>query len=101
MYLGKAIRDNLGNLTNMYHSVRGIFYYYYSTGQDLQHQFCDPKWRKYLQDSDTYDHDHHWIPRACTNFIKPAFDELCSKEALKKVVRGGSQNPNETFHGIL
>ncbi|CAF4130305.1 unnamed protein product [Rotaria sordida] len=101
MYLGKAIRENLGNLTNMYHSAQVIFYNYYSTDQDPQHQFCDPKWCKYLQDSDTYDHGQHSIPRACMDIVKPAFDELCSKEALKKVVRGGSQNPNETFHGIL
>ena len=33
--------------------------------------------------------------------IRLAFDELCSRDALKKVLNGGSQNANETFHGIL
>ena len=86
----------------MYHSAQPIFYHYYSIDQDPQHHFGDSKWCKSLQDSDTYDHEQHSIPRACMDTIKPAFHELCSKEALKKVVRGGGgQKPNETFHEIL
>ncbi|CAF1300157.1 unnamed protein product [Rotaria sp. Silwood1] len=33
--------------------------------------------------------------------IKPVFDELASKESLKRVLNGSSQNPNESFHSLL
>jgi hypothetical protein len=88
-------------LTTMYRAAQAIFYHYYSTDNDPQHHYCDPKWCKYFQDKDSYDHDERSIPRACLDVIRPAFDELCSMDALTRVVKGGSQNANETFHGVL
>ena len=101
IYLSKAIRENKTNLPMMFQNAQAIFYHYYSTDGDPQHHFCDRKWCKYLQDKTSYDHNQHSIPRTCMDIIRPAFDELCSRDALKKVLNGGSQNANETFHGIL
>ncbi|CAF3859946.1 unnamed protein product [Rotaria sp. Silwood1] len=100
-YLAKAIRENKKNLNMMYQRAQAIFYHYYSTNQDPLHHYCDMKWCKYLQNKAVYDHDKHSIPRPCMDCIKPAFDELCSKQALTKVLHGGTQNSNEAFHAIL
>ncbi|CAF3335423.1 unnamed protein product [Rotaria sp. Silwood2] len=101
IYLSSAIRKNKTNLSVMFQNSQAIFYHYYSTNEDPQHHFCGPKWCKYLQDKVPYDHDQHSLPRAFMDIIRPAFNALCSKDALKKVVNGGSKNSNETFHGIL
>jgi hypothetical protein len=33
--------------------------------------------------------------------LKPAFDSMCSKESLKRVLNGSSQNANEAFHSLI
>jgi hypothetical protein len=33
--------------------------------------------------------------------IRPAFDTLCSKESLMRVLNGSSQNSNEGFHSLI
>ncbi|CAF3982528.1 unnamed protein product [Adineta steineri] len=68
------------------------------------HEWCDPKWCQYLQaaaNGQTFDHSKSSIPRSCLDMIKPAFDELCSRDSLERVVGGGSQNVNEAFHSLL
>jgi hypothetical protein len=68
------------------------------------HDWCDPKWCKYLQAksmSQTFSGSKATIPRACLDMIKPVFEELCSHTSLARVVGGGSQNANEAYHSLL
>lgn len=104
IYFGKAIRENRFNLDCMYKRSWAIFKHCYSTNSEPMHEWCDPKWCQYLQakaKGQTFDHAKSSIPRPCLDLIKPAFDELCSRESLKRVIDGGSQNANEAFHSLL
>ncbi|CAF1614937.1 unnamed protein product, partial [Didymodactylos carnosus] len=99
IYFGKAIRENKSNLDNMYKRSWAIFKHRYSTNDEPMHEWC-----QYLQaaaNGQTSDHSKSSIPRPCLDMIKPAFDELCSRESLERVVEGGSQNANEAFHSLL
>ena len=42
---------------------------------------------------------HTIIPKAVGEVIKPVFDRLCDRALLKRCLRGGTQNPNETLKG--
>ena len=104
IYFGKAIRENKSNLDNMYKRSWAIFKHRYSTNDEPMHEWCDPKWCQYLQaaaNGQIFDHATSSIPRPCLDMIKPAFDELCSRESLERAVGGGSQNANEAFHSLL
>jgi hypothetical protein len=35
------------------------------------------------------------------NEIKPAFDSICNKQSLMRVLNGSSQNANEAFHSLI
>jgi hypothetical protein len=35
------------------------------------------------------------------NQIKPAFDSMCSKQSLMRVLNGSTQNANECFHSLI
>lgn len=64
-----------------------------------------------------YDHNPHRLPLGVMKAIRPVFDELahgeifeklninlaffCSGDTLQKVINGGSQNANESFHSVL
>jgi hypothetical protein len=104
IYFGKAIRENKSNLDNMYKRSWAIFKHRYSTNDEPMHEWGDPKWCQYLQavaNGQTFDHSKSSIPHPCLDMIKPAFDELCSRESLERVVGGGSQNANEAFRSLL
>jgi hypothetical protein len=104
IYFGKAIRENKFDLDNMYKRSWAIFKHRYSSNDEPMHEWCDPKWCQYLQataNGQPFDHAKSSIPRPCLDIIKPVFDELCSRESLKRVVGGGSQNANEAFHSLL
>ncbi|CAF1959104.1 unnamed protein product [Rotaria magnacalcarata] len=69
------------------------------------HECCEPQWCKYLQsqlNGRAFVPDPRTkIPRACLDLVKPVFEELCSKTSLARVLGGGSQNANESFHSLL
>ncbi|CAF3606683.1 unnamed protein product [Rotaria sp. Silwood1] len=48
-----------------------------------------------------YDHNKHSLSLGIMKAIRPVFDELAHPDALKKVINGGSQNNNESFHAVL
>ncbi|CAF2920553.1 unnamed protein product [Rotaria sp. Silwood2] len=48
-----------------------------------------------------YDHNKHSLPLGIMKAIRPVFDELAHPDTLKKVINGGSQNSNESFHAVL
>ncbi|CAF5038527.1 unnamed protein product, partial [Rotaria sp. Silwood1] len=48
-----------------------------------------------------YDHNKHSLSLGIMKAIRPVFDELAHPDTLKKVINGGSQNSNESFHAVL
>ena len=44
---------------------------------------------------------HTTIPKAIGEVIKPEFDRLCDRALLKRCLRGGTQNPNESLHATI
>ena len=104
IYFGKAIRENKFDLDNMYKRSWTIFKHRYSSNDEPMHEWCDPKWCQYLQataSGQPFDHAKSSIPRPSLDIIKQIFDKLCSRENLKRVVGGDSQNANEAFHSLL
>jgi hypothetical protein len=104
IYFAKAIRENKTDLNKLYQSSWAIFNHHYSTNEEPMHDWCDPKWCKYLQAESlgqSFSCSKISIPRACLDMIKPVFEELCSHTSLARVVGGGSQNVNEAYHSLL
>ncbi|CAF3001683.1 unnamed protein product [Rotaria sp. Silwood2] len=54
-----------------------------------------------MTQSEEYDHNHHSLPLGIMKAIRPVFDELAHPDTLKRVINGGSQNANESFHSVL
>lgn len=104
IYFAKAIRENRLDLESMYQRSWAIFNHRYSTNDEPMHDWCDPKWCRYLQavaEGETFDHALSSTPRPCLDLIRPIFEELCSRESLQRVVYGDSQNANEAFHSLV
>ncbi|CAF1520869.1 unnamed protein product [Rotaria sp. Silwood1] len=104
IYFAKAIRENKTDLNKLYQSSWAIFNHHYSTNEEPMHDWCDPKWCKYLQAESlgqSFSCSKISIPRACLDMIKPVFEELCSHTSLARVVDGGTQNANEAYHSLL
>ncbi|CAF1283914.1 unnamed protein product [Rotaria sordida] len=104
IYFAKAIRENKTDLNKLHQSSWAIFNHHYSTNEEPMHDWCDPKWCKYLQAESlgqSCSCSKISIPRACLDMIKPVFEELCSHTSLARVVGGGSQNANEAYHSLL
>ena len=105
IYFGKAIRECKSDLQKLYERSWAIFKHHYSTNEKPMHEWCDIQWCKYLQatsNGEQFDHNScSTIPRACLDLVKPVFEEICSYSSLARVVGGGSQNCNESFHSVL
>ncbi|CAF1517432.1 unnamed protein product [Rotaria sordida] len=105
IYFAKAIRENKTDLNKLYQRSWAIFKHHYSTDEQPMHEWCDLQWCKYLQATANGEKFNHHsqvcIPRACLDMIKPVFDELCTQNSLARVIGGGSQNTNESFHSLL
>ncbi|CAF4061859.1 unnamed protein product [Rotaria sp. Silwood2] len=98
IYFCEAIRKNKNDLDKLYKSAQ------FSTSSDHHHQFCDEAWCGYLQakkNNTRYNHTPHGLPRAVMNKTKPAFDSICSKQSLMRVLNGSTQNANEAFHALI
>ena len=100
MYFGKAIRDNLHDLQKMQQAAWSAWYHVASTDDNPMHDFCDPDHCKIYRDI-SYRHEAHSLPPAVCMAIKPAYDELCSEESLRRTLNGGTTNANESFHRML
>ena len=105
IYFAKAIRESKNDLDELYKKSWVIFKHHYSTDKEPMHEWCNPQWCKYLQsqinDRNFVPDPRTKIPRACLDLLKPVFEELCSKTSLARVLGGGSQNANESFHSLL
>ena len=104
IYFAKAIRENKTDVNKLYRASWAIFNHHYSTNEEPMHEWCDPKWCKYLQAKSigqNFVNSKTSIPRTCLHMIRPVFDELCSHTSLARVVGGGSQNANEAYHSLL
>ncbi|CAF4008459.1 unnamed protein product, partial [Rotaria sordida] len=103
IYFCEAIRKNENDLDKLYKSAQAMYWHKFSTNSDHHHQFCDEAWCGYLQakkNNTRYNHTPHGLPRAVMNKIKPAFDSICSKQSLMRVLNGSTQNANEAFHAL-
>ena len=87
----------------------GAVLYHYSQANDLaaQHQFCpqgSTSWCKYQADitdgTQTYVHKTG-LPVHVRNKIAPIFQDLSSKDLLRKCLHGTTQNNNEALNGII
>lgn len=105
IFFAKAIREAKNDLQKLYEKSWAIFKHYYSSDQELMHEWCDIRWCKYLQAQANGERFSHQptssIPRACLDLIKPVFDDLCSHRSLERVISGGCQNANEAFHSLV
>ncbi|CAF1515339.1 unnamed protein product, partial [Rotaria sp. Silwood1] len=54
-----------------------------------------------MTNREEYDHNKHSLSLGIMKAIRPVFDELAHPDTLKKVINGGSQNSNESFHAVL
>ena len=107
---GIAIRQTCksGDVNVMQRAV-GAVLYHYSQANDLaaQHQFCpqgSTSWCKYQADitngTQTYVHKTGLPVHVC-NKIAPIFQDLSSKDLLRKCLHGTTQNNNEALNGII
>ncbi|CAF2261146.1 unnamed protein product [Rotaria magnacalcarata] len=105
IYFAKAIRESKHDLDKLYKKSWPISKRHYSTDKEPMHEWCDPQWCKYLQSQlngrEFVPDPRTMIPRACLDLVMPVFEELCSKTSLARVLGGGSQNANESFHSLL
>ena len=100
IYFGKAIRDNNNDLEKMKQAAWAAWYHMASTDDQPMHDYCNPDHCGFYLDFD-YKHEGHSLPPAVCAAIKPAYEELCSDDSLRQVLRGGTTNANESFHRII
>ena len=87
-------------------AVKAIWYHYASTEDEPLHQFCPPgntswcKWQKdQVEGSKTFEPKK--VASVVMEEIKPIFDALADEELLEKVLKGLSQNPNESLNHMV
>ncbi|CAF3719135.1 unnamed protein product [Rotaria sp. Silwood1] len=103
-YYRQAIVRNKTNLDEMIRSVWAIWKHKCSSNEEPHHEWCSIKYCGYLKSlekDEEYDHNKHRLPLGVMKAIRPVFDELAHPDTLKKVINGGSQNSNESFHAVL
>ncbi|UJR19120.1 hypothetical protein I4U23_022251 [Adineta vaga] len=103
-YYRQAIVRNKTNLDEMIRSVWAIWKHKASTNEEPHHEWCSIKYCGYLkclEKGEEYDHNPHRLPLGVMKAIRPVFDELAHGDTLQKVINGGSQNANESFHSVL
>ncbi|CAF1349679.1 unnamed protein product [Adineta steineri] len=103
-YYRQAIVRNKTNLHEMVNSVWAIWKHKASSNKEPHHEWCSTKYCGYLRSlekDEEYDHNQHCLPLGVMKAIRPVFDELAHPDTLMKVINGGSQNGNESFHAVL
>jgi len=106
-YYGHAIRDNLGDLDSMVKAAKAILHHSWSTDDEPDHSYCPvgaTSWCKFQRANalgETPPAHHTTVPKAVGEVIKPVFDRLCDPALLRRCLRGGTQNPNESLHATI
>ena len=95
-YYGMAIRSNIHDLESMRRAVWATYFHELSTDEKPQHGLC-PKghdsWCKFNRQEPNY--QHHGLPLAVMEAIKPIYRDLSQPDLLKKCLHGKTQNVNE------
>ncbi|CAF1397869.1 unnamed protein product, partial [Rotaria magnacalcarata] len=103
-YDRQAIVRNKTNLDDMVRAVWAILKHKSASNSNPHHEWCSASYCGYLQaleKEEDYDHTPHSLPTNIMKAIRPVFEELTHPDVLSKVVNGGSQNANESFHAML
>lgn len=105
-YYGNALRKTKGNLPGMQKAVKAIWHHYASTKENPQHDHCPTgptSWCKWQKDqvSNTNTFEPKKVDASVMNQIKPVFEALGDSQILEKVLKGYSQNPNESLNHIV
>lgn len=87
-HYGAAIRNNAGDLEKMRQAVWAIFFH-----RSGDHKMCG-EWCPGPEKS-------FHLPAFVMDELKPVFRDLGNTSLLKKCLHGGSQNTNESFHGVI
>lgn len=104
-YYGKAIREITNDLDKMRRAVLAIYCHSVSTDEEPNHLLCPPapntwcEFNKAVADQKTY--NHHSIPKAVMENIRPVFKDLVHPAFLKRCLHGKTQNVNESFNNIV
>lgn len=102
LYYGRAIRMNKGNLGGMNRSIWAIYYHITSTDEEPMHDLCpygQESWCKWNAGDEEY--DHHSIPVAIAEAIKPVFESLSKDDLLSRCLKGSTSNVNESYNNVL
>ena len=104
-YYGMAVRNNSGDLQAMARAIWASLMHRVSS-DSKPHQFCPPGsdswcgWQRQQAGGNNYIHDHV-LPEAVWKKIKPVYIQLSDISLLERCLKGATQNPNETFNGLV
>ena len=107
-YYGMAIRHNTGDLYGMKKAVAAVlFHCSESKDNETRHRYCPRttdswcKWQADRMNGNSTFKMRMGLPEAVKELLEPIFRELGSDELLGRCLHGKTQNPNESFNGIL
>ena len=93
-HYGGAIRANVGDVEKMRTAVWAVWKH-----RGKNHSDCG-NWCPAKQGNDAKANAKA-LPRFVLDIIKPVFTDLTSEKLLEACLHGGTQNANESFHGLI
>lgn len=105
-YYGQAIKNNCHDVAAMKNAIWSIYYHKLSTDERPHHHLCpsgENSWCPYNRAKVTkekYTHKHS-LPPAILHKIEPIFKDLSNEVLLSRCSLGRTQNPNESFNGLI
>lgn len=106
VYYGKGIRENCQDVGQMKKAIWAIYYHKMSTDEKPIHSLCpkgEDSWCGYnraLITKENYTHKHS-LPMSVLEKIRPIFEDLSNETLLRRCCLGKTQNPNESFNGLI
>lgn len=108
-YYGRAIKDNTDDLNVLKQRIFAILFHLCSSDAHPKHIHCPPganSWcfwqRDFAMKRTPGEHkEHDTLPAEVGKKLVPIFERLSDVNLLKRCVRGKTQNPNESFHGLI
>ena len=101
---GYAIRNNVGNIDNMYNAIWAVFYHSIiqpSMNLDEQHDLCPRQsWCNYWTDKENYTESRR-LPVVFADLLKSIFTRLSNRTLLSRCQGGYTQNQNESINNVL
>jgi hypothetical protein len=105
-YYGQAIKKNCHSVAAMKNAIWSIYHHKRSTDKNPHHHLCpkgESSWCGYnraLVTKEKYSHKNS-LPQAVMTKIKPIFKDLSNPVLLSRCKLGQTQNPNESFNGLI